>query len=125
MRRKLTDVELPPDARDVQQDQHVRAYYDQPANDFEEYASSRFEGETVALAKAYQVSLDGFADDEFGDVDEGGFFARVLFDACPFIVCFCVDSQGFVSEIDNREYEAIWAQYIEESESSDDENEGN
>lgn len=101
-------------------DAHVRDWYDQPASDF----PGKFEGERRAVALAHEMSLNGFVHDDFGDVQSIGYYARVLFDEAPFIVCFCEDSQGFVSELSCNEYEAKHAEYVEECESeSEDEDE--
>lgn len=111
--QQLQDVQIAPDAI-VEHDQHVRAYYDQPANDFEAFASSKYEGESIALAVAHERSLHGMAYDEFGSVQEGGFYARVLFDHAPFIVCLKEDEQGFVSEITNEAFEVARAEFDEQ-----------
>jgi hypothetical protein len=95
-------------------DAHVRDYYDQPVLD-----SSKFAGQRRAVLAAYEMSLNGFVHDDFGDVDTWGYHARVLFNDCPFIVCFREDSQGFVDELESSEYEAVWAEYVEQSENED------
>ncbi len=97
-------------------DAHVRDYYD--LRDIGIHG--KFEGERLAVEKAYLRSLDGFIHDDFGSVDEGGYYCRVLFEECPFIVCFVEDSQGFIKEVDCHEYESIWAQWIEDNENSND-----
>lgn len=87
---------------------HVRSYYDQPADQ-----GSKFMGARLAVYAAYKRNMEGSGHDDFGSVDELGYYARVCFAECPFIVCFREDSQGFVTEVDCNDYEAIWAQYIE------------
>lgn len=90
-------------------DEHVRAYYDQPIE-----GHGRFEGERRALAQAYELSLGGFAHDDFGGVNEyGAFYARVVFNDCPYIVCFVEDANGFVSEITCDEFEGAFQDYVE------------
>lgn len=117
---KLSGPRNDGDGQGYQHDEHVRLYYDQPANNFEKYYSSKFEGgQTVAVAVAYEESLNGCYDD-FVDVNEGGFYCRVLFDQCPYIVCFKQDEQGFITEISNGEYELAWLQYIEGNEETND-----
>lgn len=78
--------------------------------------NGKFEGERVAVFMAYQRSLDGFAQDSFGDSSEGGFYARVMFDASPHIVCFVETESGFVREVTNAQFEAANADYIEQLE---------
>lgn len=95
-------------------DAHVRLYYDQPAR-----KGSKFSGQRLAVYAAYQMSLNGFAHDEFGSVQAQGHYTRVCFDECPFIVCFHEDCQSFVTEVDCQHYEQIWAQYIEETEDTE------
>jgi hypothetical protein len=92
-------------------DAHVRLYYDQRLKD-----NSKFWCERRAVLAAYERSMEGFIHDDFGHVNEGGYYCRVLFDECPFIVCFREDEQGFVTEVTPRDYEAIWAHYIETQE---------
>lgn len=102
---------------DFEHDSHVRAYYDQRDN-----SPGKFEGETRALRLAYETSMNGFAEDEFGgDDDIAPYTARVLFDHYPFIICFQELSNGFVREITNREYEYLWAEYIEDIEDMENE----
>jgi hypothetical protein len=76
----------------------------------------KFQGERVAVRMAYDLDAEGFSQDAFGEADAGGYFARVLFDESPHIVCFVVNSDGFVTEITNSEFEAYWAQHVEETE---------
>ena len=90
-------------------DQQVRDYYDQPAQE----GPGKYEGERLALRLAHE---DGYCDDDFGDVQAIWFYGRVLFDDCPFIVCFVENSDGFVTEISNSEFEAAEADYIEQCE---------
>lgn len=78
----------------------------------------KFEGERVAVFMAHAASLDGTGE-SFGDVNEGGFFCRVLFDASPHLVCFVETESGFVREITNSEYEAAHADHVEQSEQED------
>ena len=92
-------------------DAHVRVYYDQKCSGW-----GKFEGERLAVQVAYERSLEGFIHDDFGDSEGFGYFCRVLFDDCPFIVCFREDSQGFIHEVDPKDYEQIWVYYIEECE---------
>lgn len=92
-------------------DAHVRAWYDQPS-----FSPGKFQGERRAVERAYESSLNGFIHDDYGSVDDIGYHARVLFDDVPFIVCFVEDSQGFVSELSNSEYESRHAAYVEECE---------
>lgn len=114
MKQYLEDVTSFPGAKPGY-DQHVRCYYDQPANNFEQFSSSKFEGEIVALAVAFNASLEGFQHDDFGNVDQNGYYCRVLFDDCPWIVCFVEDSNGFVTQVSNEVYEAAQAEeYSEE-----------
>lgn len=101
-------------------DSHVRAYYDQRLTGIVGGHNSKFFSERRAVLAAWEKSLDGFAYDDFGDVNEGGYYARVLFDECPFIVCFREDEQGFVTEVSPNDYEAIWAHYIETQEAGED-----
>ena len=89
-------------------DQHQRDYYDQAVGTL-----GKFEGERYGLAVAYNLSCEGFEDDSFGSVQDIGYFSRVTFDEAPFIVCFVEDSQGFVTEISNREFEDAEHDYIE------------
>lgn len=106
-------------------DAHVRQYYDMNIRHFPEHPlnSSKFGGERLAVALAYERNNNGFGHDDFGSVDEGGYYARVCFAECPFIVCYKEDNQGFVTEVDCDDYEAIWAQYIEDNEDTEENNE--
>lgn len=93
-------------------DSHVRAWYDQ-----KDHSPGKFEGETRALRLAYETAMEGFASDDFGGDDQGAnYCARVMFDAYPFIVCFEQLSNGFVRELTNSQYEALWAQSVEDAE---------
>lgn len=100
-----------------QHDNHVRDYYDQPDD-----TSSKFTGERRAVVEAYAMMLNGFIHDDFGSSTDGaGYYCRVTFEQCPFIVCFVEDTQGFVTELSCSEYEAAHADYVERSEEEEEE----
>lgn len=89
-------------------DAHARAWYDEPATEH----PGKFQGERRAVAVAHETSLNGCSE-SFGESEGFGFYGRVLFDDAPFLVCFREDSNGFVTEITNEQYEAADAEYIE------------
>ena len=91
-------------------DSHVRAWYDQPCKE-----AGKFEGERRAVEAAYDMSLAGFAHDDFGSEGDAGYHARVLFAEAPFIVCFRESCDGFVSEMSNEAYEMAHIDYVEAS----------
>ena len=94
---------------DYNHDAHVREYYDQKCTGW-----GKFEGERLAVYAAHEMSMNGFVHDDFGSVDEWyGYYCRVIFDDCPFIVCFREDNLGFVHEISSEDYEAAHAEYVE------------
>jgi hypothetical protein len=95
-------------------DAHVRDYYDLKCTGW-----GKFEGERLAVQVAHERSLEGFIHDDFGSVDEGDYYCRVLFDDCPFIVCFREDAVGFVHELTSEAYEAAHAEYVERHERED------
>lgn len=86
-------------------DAHVRDYYD-----LREMGYGKFEGERRAVKAAYDMMLNGFVH---------GYYCRVTFEDCPFLVCFMEDEQGFVHELTNDEYEAAHNEYIEDNEEED------
>jgi hypothetical protein len=73
----------------------------------------KFEGERQAVSMAYQAMLEGAAVDYFGDTADIGFYCRVTFEGAPHIVCFVIDSLGFVSEVSNELYELRWLEHVE------------
>jgi hypothetical protein len=98
-------------------DQHVRAYYDEIMPGF-----GKFAGERRAVEAAYVKMLCGFVHDDFGNsVDGAGYYARVLFEEAPFIVCFVECQSGFVFELSNEQYELEFQGYMEAQEQDQDE----
>ena len=97
---------------DSNHDNHVRAYYDEILPGF-----GKFAGERRAVEAAYVQMLCGFVHDDFGDgVDGNGYYARVLFNEAPFIVCFVECPSGAVFELSNEQYELAFQEYTEEQE---------
>lgn len=74
----------------------------------------KFEGERKALQIAYENSLDGGCDD-FGDVDGFGYYCASFYKdeniGADINVWFVVNSQGFVTEISESEYNAAEVEY--------------
>ena len=90
-----------------------------PEHAARETSPGKFEGERACVRLAHERSLEGFAHDDFYWRDD--YYARVLFDASPWIVCFREDAEtGFVRELTNSQYEAASADYQEEKDAADD-----
>jgi hypothetical protein len=92
---------------------------EQHTSDHEEAVAGlgKFEGERKAVVYAYEASLDGWAD-TFGDSETFGFYAYVDLGEPIGVVCFVQNSQGFVSEISESEFNAAqveWEDLGEES----------
>jgi hypothetical protein len=98
-----------------QHNSHVIAYYSQPYPYF-----GKFEGERLALVKAYENSLDGCCE-SFGDCETVGFYCAAY--AGELEIYFVEDSQGFVTELNASQYakaETAYEAMLEESEEGDD-----
>ena len=98
-----------------QHDAAQRDYYNEV-----NWYPGKFEGTRRAVESAYEVSLNGCQHDDFGSVEEYGYYCRVLFDEAPHIVCFRECGQGFIYELTNNEYEMCFLDYVEQSEENTD-----
>jgi hypothetical protein len=76
--------------------------------DVRQTSPGKFQGERMAVAAAYDVLGNGFADEDFGDSGTFGYYAKVTLDCedGETIVYFVENSQGFVFEITRQQYEA-------------------
>src|SRR5690554_5076171 len=79
----------------------------------------KFEGERLALKMAYEASLEGNLDEEFGSVQENGYYCRVYLKGLEEPICFMENEYGFIFEISNEEFEKSFEKWSEETDEGD------